>query len=104
MQLRSILLTAIVCAGVWYWIKNRELKDFALRSAAKYCDSLSLRLLDQTVTLSKLRIEKNDRGQRVIVRTYHFDFSADDQDRYKGKIILHGRKVESIQLAPHRIE
>ena len=65
MSLRSIFLTALVALGVWYWLRSRELKDFALRAAAKYCDQLSLKLLDQTVALNSLKWTEGSNGKRL---------------------------------------
>lgn len=104
MTLRSILLTALVIAGVWYWTKSRTIKDLALKAAARYCDELSLSLLDQTVALRGIKLVRQTRGGWALERRYHFDFSSTGEDRYLGKIIMQGQRVTSITLAPHRID
>ncbi len=104
MQLRSIALTAAVVAVVWYWLKSRELKELALRSAANYCDKLSLTLLDQTVVLRALGLRRNTHGRLCIFRRYEFDFSSTGEDRYQGSVTLLGRRVEAIRLQAHRID
>lgn len=104
MQLRSIALTVLVIGIAWYWVKAREVKDFALRAAARYCNDLSLQLLDQTVSLKGLRIGRNTADSLCLVRTFHFEFTSTGEDRYPGQIVIEGRKVASIKLAPHRID
>lgn len=104
MQLRSIALTALVALLVWYWLKSREVKELALRSAARYCRDLDLSLLDQTVALKSVRLARDSRGKYAIARTYNFDFSSNGEDRYQGSIVMLGRRSESIKLAPHRID
>ena len=104
MQLRSIALTALVILIVWYWVKGREIKDLALQATRKYCNELSLMLLDQTVALKRVRVVRDARGQLCIERCFHFDFTSSGDDRYQGKIVMHGQTVASIKLAPHRID
>jgi len=104
MSLRSILLTGLVIAGVWYWLRSRELKDVALRAASKYCASLDLELLDQTVVFRGLGLQREASGSLRIRRRYHFDFTSTGEDRYQGELVLLGRKVEKISLQPHRID
>ena len=104
MNLRSIFLTAVVIGIVWYWVKSREVKDRALVAVAKHCKEMSLGLLDQTIALKQTRIGKNAYGSRCIIRTYQFDFTSLGEDRYQGRVVMHGPLVAGISLDPHRID
>ncbi len=104
MSLRSLLLTALVIAAGWYWLQSRELKELALRRAARYCDDLGVSLLDQTVVLKSLGFGRNARGTMCLRRRYEFDFTSTGEQRYQGEIRLLGKQVEAISLQPHRID
>ncbi len=104
MSLRSIFLTLIVALLVWYWLKARELKDIALRHAARHCHDLSLSILDQTVVLKKLSLKRDQGGTLRIFRNYAFEFSSTGEDRYKGSVCLIGPRLHGVTLAPHRVE
>ncbi len=104
MSLRSILLTAVVIVIVWLWQNNRRYKDRALRAAAHYCEQLSLRLLDDTVVLKRMRPQRNAHGNWLLARRYVFDFSSVGGQRYQGEVVMLGSKIERIQLEPHRVD
>jgi len=104
MSLRSIALTLFVIFLGWYWLRAREIKDQCLHAAAKYCENLSLKLLDESVALNSLKPVRNRSGSFSLKRCYHFDFTSNGEDRYKGEITLIGRRVEQIKLEPHRID
>lgn len=104
MTLRSIALTAVIIALGWYWLRAREIKELALQAAARHCETLDLKLLDQTVVLKSISVVRNSRHERCLQRRYQFDFSSRGDDRYQGHLVMHGRTVAQITLAPHRIE
>jgi len=104
MSLRSIFLTLLVMCAGWYWLRARELKDHCLKAAAKYCDDLSLKLLDDSVVLSQWRPVRTQKGGFLIKRRYQFDFTSNGDDRYQGEILIIGHRVEHIKLEPHRID
>jgi hypothetical protein len=104
MSLRSIFLTALVFLGVTYWLRARDLKQLALIEATKYCKNLDLALLDESVALRGLKPARNSEGRLQLTRLYEFDFTSTGENRYQGEIILAGKKVLHIKLAPHRID
>jgi hypothetical protein len=103
-SLRSILLTALVIAGVIYWLRARDLKQLALQAATRHCENLDLALLDESVVLKSLKWMRNSRGQSGLARCYQFEFTVNGRERYTGEIILLRRRVLSIKLPPHRID
>lgn len=104
MSLRSIFLTALVFLGVVYWLRARDLKQLALMAATQHCKSLDLSLLDESVVLKSLKPQRNPQGKLCLVRSYHFDFTSNGEDRYQGEISLTGKRVLHIKLPPHRID
>jgi len=104
MSLRSIFLTLIIIGLGWYWLRARELKESCLKAAAKYCEDLELKLLDDSVVLSLWKPVRTNQGTLLIKRRYQFDFTSTGEDRYQGEILIIGRKIEHIKLQPHRID
>lgn len=104
MSLRSIFLTAVVFCVAWYWLRAREIKDHTLKYAARYCEDLSLKLLDDSVVLKEIRPVRSQQGWLQLKRRYHFDFTSTGEDRYLGEIVLMGRSIEKITLQPHRVQ
>jgi hypothetical protein len=94
----------LVCLGVWYWLKARELKDIAYKYAALQCRDLDLTVLDQTVALQKLALRRDARGKLGIYREYGFDFSSSGEDRYKGLVKMMGPRLQGVHLAPHKVD
>ena len=104
MSLRSIFLTVLVFCAAWYWLRARELKDHILKYAARYCDELSLTLLDESVVLKELKPQKSPRGGMCLKRRYTFDFTSTGEDRYQGEIVVIGRHIEHVKLETHRVQ
>lgn len=104
MSLRSILLTTLVILGVIYWLRARDLKQFALQEATRHCAKLDLSLLDESVVLKALKWTRNKQGRKCLARVYEFEFTVNGQERYMGEISLVRRSVLHIKLPPHRID
>jgi len=103
-SLQSIFFTALIGLGVWYWVKSRDLKEFAYHRAQGACKRLDLQLLDQTVALKNIRFIRSQKGSLHIQRSYTFDFSSTGEDRYEGEVILLGNQLKEVKFAPHRIQ
>lgn len=104
MTLRSILVTALVIGACWYWIKSRELKEAVLQAASRKCESLGVDLLDQSVVLKALKPVRSSTGSMHLYRRYVFEFTSTGEQRYQGEVIVLGRRIEKINLAPHRVD
>jgi len=104
MSLRSIFVTVIIFCAALYWLRARELKDHILKYAAKHCDELSLKLLDESVVLKQFKPARTAQGGLAIKRRYEFDFTSTGEDRYQGEIVVVGRHIEHIKLDTHRVQ
>jgi hypothetical protein len=104
MSLRSIFLTVLVFCAAWYWLRARELKDHILKYAARHCDDLSLKLLDESVVLKELKPHKSIKGGLCLKRRYMFEFTSTGEDRYQGEIIIIGRHIQEVKLETHRVQ
>jgi len=89
----ALLLGAV--AFWWYSAQSRETATALSRSACKRC---GVQLLDETVTLSKLRLQRNEKGHMNIARWYTFEFSTSGNNRRSGVVGLLGGKLTTMHL------
>jgi len=102
-DLSDVFWVAVLALGVWYWFRARGAKDMAYKAAKSYCKGIDIEFLDESVVLRGFWFKRDSKGMVRTWRSYFFEFSSTGDDRYKGKIILLGNKVESIQLDIHRL-
>ncbi len=93
------------CIGLiaFSWWHGRGLKDGALVAVKRYCDEQDLQLLDESLVLSSFRPVLSRNSLFCLRRRYRFEFSATGDERYRGTITLLGKRIQRIQLEPHRM-
>lgn len=94
-----LFLLAIACA-IWIWMDALGARERAVRYGRDLCREAGVQLLDQTVSLTRLRIQRVD-GLPTLVRRYGFDVSMDGSDRHRGHLDLRGYELGAWSL-PHR--
>lgn len=87
----------------WLWWDSRGVAERATVAAKSYCGNSGVSFLNDTVAWQKIRLKRNRAGRVQLQRTYFFEFASDMQQRYRGEIVMLGKKVESISLDPFRI-
>ena len=65
---------------------------------------MQLQFLDDTVSVSRVRLGRDDEGQLKIARTYTFEFSDTGNNRRHGAIVMLGGELQDLQLEPFRIQ
>ena len=95
------LLVVVLLA--YYWWHSGDFKALALSSAAKHCEQFGLQLLDQSMVIKGLWLEKNDRGSISVRRRYQFEFSSTGEQRYLGLLVMLGTRVTSIDIETYKI-
>ncbi len=81
------LLLLMALAGWWYW--SLQARERAIQLCVKLCGRYEVQLLDQTVSLAKMRLVR-EVGVFYIERHYVFDFSGDGESRQQGRLVLRG--------------
>lgn len=97
----TIVLLLLAIIG-WLWWDSRGAAEHASRVAIQYCQSMGVSFLNDTVAWQKIRLKRGVNGRVQLERTYFFEFTSDMQQRYRGEVIMLGKRVKSIQLDPHR--
>lgn len=97
-----VIVTALVMIGWFIW-QNAGFRDRAIGFAKQHCDSVDVQLLDDTISLVRLRIERDRRGNLALARYYEFEFTVTGDRRYRGYLTLFGSRVKSVDLQAHRV-
>jgi len=97
-SLLSILALISIAAGIWFWNDSLRARERMTTTCARICADMHLQFLDETVALAWLRLTRTATGWLVWRRMYIFEFSESGSDRWKGRALLTGRRVESVQL------
>jgi hypothetical protein len=90
----TLLLIAVL---VWAWMDALRAREQAARFGRELCREAGVQLLDQTVSLKRLRIARRD-GLPTFVRRYGFEVSLDGSDRHRGHLDLGGHRLETWSL------
>jgi hypothetical protein len=88
--------------GLFIW-ENAGFRDRAIALAKQHCEHLEVQLLDDTIALLKVKFKKDQRGNLAISRLYEFEFTSTGDQRYKGELTLHGKRLMHVELEPHRV-
>jgi len=102
LDLTTLSILFAIGFGGWYWWRALGTKELALQSARRACERADVDLLDQSVCLSGLGLQRDQQGRLRLRRTFSFDFTATGEGRYRGRIVLLGERTESVEFEPHR--
>ena len=102
MDFIDLIFILLLAAGVWFWLDSLRSLETARGAGKRACLSAGVQFLDDTVTVTALAFKRTARGQLVIRRTYHFEFSDTGDNRLEGTLVLLGAKVESVEMEPFR--
>lgn len=100
-QLFFIFVIALL---IWFWHDTMQAREQAIALGKRHCQNDGLQLLDETVSLSSLKLHRDADGQMTFRRVYEFEFSDNGDNRRLGSITLLGRHAEAIQLEPHLLQ
>ncbi len=88
----SIFILIGLALIVGFWLDSLKTREKALESAGHACERLHVQLLDETVTLKKLRFLPLFSGKGCL-RHYTFEYSDGTEARLSSYLILQGKTV-----------
>lgn len=103
MQLTELLIIFSLPLVVWFWIDSSRTIESARVAASKMCKKNNVQFLDDSVHQIKFSMGKNSYGQLKFVRTYAFEFTNNEHQRYKGELVFAGCQLLSSQMDAYRI-
>lgn len=88
--------------AAWYWWRAKAIKDTVLAAAKTYCKQMDVMLLDDAVYSRGLWFKRDRQGRLRVWRRYLFEFTSTGEERYLGRVIMLGQRIEHMELDPHR--
>ncbi|OQW93146.1 MAG: hypothetical protein BWK79_12725 [Beggiatoa sp. IS2] len=86
-----------LCVGFW-WFNTQRSREVAKIVCQRACGQFQLQLLDDTITLVRMRPKRTRYGIWIIQRVYHFEFYDGRDQRLQGVLMMHGLTVEMLEL------
>ncbi len=96
LEITGLFLVAVVG---WYWLDSVKTRDVAMSACRRACDSEGLQFLDDTVSVSGLKLERDDDGVLRLRRVYDFEYSDTGNDRHPGSVVMLGQRVLLLHVA-----
>ena len=96
-MLGTWLFLLAIGAAVWIWMDVLGAREQAIRYGREICRDTGVQLLDQSVSLTRLRIERVE-SVPTLIRRYGFEISLDGSDRHRGHLELRGRELGAWSL------
>lgn len=103
MDVSSLVALLAVAALGGYWYISLSALEIARAAGARACREAELQFLDDTVAGIGWSLRRDQRGRRVVQRTYRFEFSESGDTRREGNVVMWGERVISVTLEPYRI-
>ena len=103
LSLADLAFLALLCVCCYHIWQSQGVKERSKRAVENHLKTQQLQLLDDNIALRALWLKRNSQGQLSWWRRYHFEFSAQGDERYQGRIITLGNTIETIQLQAHRM-
>ncbi len=91
-------MLALLGLLIWFWYDNLAARERATRSAKEICHLQGLQLLDASVALQRVRLQRSEQGRLAVQRTFQFAYSKDGYERMTGFVITLGNRVEQVGL------
>ena len=94
----------LLVAGIFFWLDSLRARERALKAGRAACEHYALQFLDDTVSVTRVRLGRDEEGQLRIARTYTFEFSDTGNNRRHGAIVMLGGELADLQLEPYRVQ
>ncbi len=78
---------------IWLWMDSLKAREIGIAAARAACQAEGWQLLDETVSIAKLSLAKNDDGRTQLRRAYDFEYSDTGDNRLKGGVVMLGHRV-----------
>lgn len=98
----EITLIAILGIAAWIWLDGIKAREIAVAAGQQAAEKYGLQFLDESVAMTRLRAGRNSYGRMQLKRTYGFEVSDTGTERLACSVTLLGKRIEAIDIPPHR--
>lgn len=103
-DLYHLMIFAVLGLGAYYAVGAIKLKEAALRAVEHRCQQSGVQLLDGTIFLRRFGLARRPNGHLAFKKEFQFEFTATGEDRNRGWVLMYGKRVAAIDLAPHKFQ
>lgn len=100
--MQEFLLIAFIIFMFWFWKDSMSTREVALMVAKRACADIDVQFLDQTVSVAKMKLCRNQKGTMALCRLYTFEFSQSGEARYLGRIYMNNLNIKEVILDTHQ--
>jgi len=91
-------LLLFLIALFWFWYTSTRAREAALQSVQQMLNQSGLQLLDGAIYLKKIWPTRLTSGVVGLLRFYHFEYTANGADRYRGLVVMAANQLEYLQI------
>jgi hypothetical protein len=84
---------------VVYFFNALRVRELALKAARDACTREGVQLLDETVSIRRFSLSRDNAGRWRIWRQYRFEYSYDGVERESGHVIMLGFRLSALVMA-----
>jgi len=89
----DFLLFLVLLALLGFWWDSLGARQAAREAGRQVCEREGAQFLDDTVAISRLRLQRNSHGRLAFYREYRFEYSLSGEERLPGRVNLLGKQV-----------
>lgn len=101
--MKELLLIGFIAFIFWLWRDSMTSREKAFKISKQACQQLDVQLLDDTVSLAKLKLCRNKNGVMALCREYTFEFTQSGEARHLGRISMAGQIIRDVVLDTHKV-
>lgn len=99
----ELTLLLIMGAAAWFWSDSFRAREAGIEAVRTACAEEGVQLLDETISLIRLGVQRNERGRLSLARVYEFEYTDTGNNRRRGRVHLLGAKVTLLTLGPRLV-
>ena len=99
LSIGEVVLFLLLVGLAVYQFQSLRVRELALQAARRACQQQGVQLLDQTVSLQRVSLSRDQKGYWRVWRQYRFEYSIEGVEREYGNIIMLGHRVEALVVA-----
>ncbi|MCS6786067.1 MAG: DUF3301 domain-containing protein [Thiobacillaceae bacterium] len=92
-----LLIGLLLALGLVWW-EGLHSRERAVRAARRACAEAGVQLLDESVALTRLRLQRGEDQRVRLYREYAFEYSDTGDNRLPGRVYLLGARVLDVSL------
>lgn len=102
MTLGSLAVWLLLITCIWLFWQHLNISHSAYKAARQRTEDVGVVLLDQSVILRKIALQRSAHSLFALQRRYDFEFSSIGDVRYPGYVVFAGKRLQEIHLAAFR--